>query len=146
MGATGQMRGWHTTKPCAPPIKSHISHPVGDSARQGHAANVFERRDDVLSYAKDDDLGFQIYCMRVGSRRRYVPDFQVRLAGGTMLALEIKVTDSPQNKAKRDALNQWGKAIDAAGGFGRWAWDVTFKPGEVPDIITKHAAVAEPAE
>nr|WP_206340814.1 hypothetical protein [Marinicauda algicola] len=84
--------------------------------------------------------------MRAGSRRRYVPDFLVRLAGGTIFAPEIKGTDSPQNKAKRDALNEWVKAINAAGGFGRWTWDVAFKPGEVQDIIRKHAAVAEPAE
>ena len=38
------------------------------------------------------------------------------------------------------------KAINAAGGFGRWTWDVAFKPGEVQDIISKHAAVVEPAE
>jgi len=38
------------------------------------------------------------------------------------------------------------EAINAAGGFGRWAWDVAFKPGEAQDIITRHAAVAEPAE
>ena len=44
--------------------------------------------------------------MWAGSRRRYVPDFLVRLAGGTILVLEIKGTDSPQNKAKRDALNE----------------------------------------
>ena len=45
-----------------------------------------------------------------------------------MLALEIKGTDSPQNKAKRDALSEWGKAINGTGGFGQWAWDVAFKP------------------
>jgi type III restriction enzyme len=146
IGATGLMRTWYTTKPCFPTTKSHISHLVGDSAWEGHAANVFEKREDVLAYAKNDHLGFQIYYMWAGSRRRYVPDFLVRLAGGTILALEIKGTDSPQNKAKRDALNEWVKAINAAGGFGRWAWDVAFKPGEVQDIITKHAAVAEPAE
>ncbi|MBM9595508.1 hypothetical protein JM664_13500 [Rhodobacteraceae bacterium MCCB 386] len=146
IGATGLMRTWYTTKPCFPTTKSHISHLVGDSAWEGHAANVFEKRDDVLSYAKNDHLGFQIYYMWAGSRRRYVPDILVRLAGGTILALEIKGTDSPQNKAKRDALNEWVKAINAAGGFGRWAWDVAFKPGEVQDIIARHAAVVEPAE
>ncbi|SHJ34652.1 type III restriction enzyme [Palleronia salina] len=81
--------------------------------------------------------------MWAGSRRRYVPDFLVRLSGGTILALEIKDTDSPQNKAKRDALREWVKAINAAGGFGRWAWDVAFKPGEVQDIILKHAKAVE---
>jgi type III restriction enzyme len=138
IGATGLMRTWYTTKPCFPTTKSHISHLVGDSAWEGHAANVFEKREDVLAYAKNDHLGFQIYYMWAGSRRRYFPDFLVRLAGGKILALEIKGTDSPQNKAKRDALNEWVKAINAAGGFGRWAWDVAFKPGEVQDIITRH--------
>jgi type III restriction enzyme len=57
--------------------------------------------------------------MWAGSRPRYVPDLLVRLAGGTILALEIKGADSPQNKTKRDALNEWVKAINAAGGFGR---------------------------
>jgi hypothetical protein len=38
---------WYTSKPCFPAIKSHISHLVGDSAWEGHAANVFEGRDEV---------------------------------------------------------------------------------------------------
>ncbi len=68
----------------------------------------------------------------------------MRLASGTILALEIKGTDSPQNKAKRDALNQWVKAVNAAGGFGYWVWDVALKPAEIQDIVTKHSAVVEP--
>jgi type III restriction enzyme len=126
--------------------KSHISHPVGESAWKRYAANVFEKRIDVLAYARNDHLGFLIYDMWPGSRRRYVPDFLVRPAGGTILALEIKGPDSPQNKAKRGVLNEWVKAINAAGGFGRWTWDVAFKPSEVQDIITKLAAIAEAAE
>ena len=81
--------------------------------------------------------------MWAGSRRRYVPDFLIRLANGTIVALEIKGNDSPQNKAKRDALNEWVTAINAVGGFGRWAWDVAFKPGDVQDILTKHAGARE---
>ena len=119
IGATGQMRTWYTTKPCFPMTKSHISHLVGNSSWEGHAANVFEKRDDVLAYAKNDHLGFQVYYMWAGSRRRYLPDFLVRLSGETLLALEIKGTDSPPNKAKRDALDEWVRAVNAAGGFGR---------------------------
>ena len=144
IGATGQMRTWYTSKPCFPAIKSHISHLVGDSAWEGHAANVFEGRDEVIAYAKNDHLGFQIQYMWAGSRRRYVPDFLVRLSSGKILALEIKGTDSPQNKAKRDALSEWVKAINGTGGFGQWAWDVAFKPSEVQDIVTKHANAAVP--
>ncbi len=146
IGATGQMRTWYTTKPCFPTTKSHISHLVGDSSWEGHAANVLETRDEVEAYAKNDHLGFQIYYMWAGSRRRYTPDFLVRLSGDTVLALEIKGTDSPQNRAKRAALDEWVKAINMTGGFGRWAWDVAFEPSEVQDIITRHAVVSEPVE
>ena len=138
IGSTGDMRTWYTSKPCFSSVKSHISHLVGDSAWEGYAANVFEAREDVLAYAKNDHLGFQIYYMWAGSRRRYIPDFLVRLSCGTHLVLEIKGTDSPQNIAKRDALNEWILAVNSAGGFGTWAADVAFAPSEIDDIITKH--------
>lgn len=137
IGATGHMRTWYTTKPCFPTTRSHISHMVGDSSWEGHAANILEKRDDVVAYAKNDHLGFQIYYMWAGSRRRYVPDFLIRFTNGVTLALEIKGTDSPQNQAKRHALNEWVQAINAAGGFGQWAWDVAFNPDEVQDILDR---------
>lgn len=142
IGSTGRMRTWFTSKPCFPTSKSHISHLVGDSAWEGHAANVFEKRSDVRAYAKNDHLGFQIQYMWAGSRRRFLPDFLVLLANGTMLALEIKGVDSPQNKAKRDAMAEWVNAVNQAGGFGRWAWDVAFKPAEINDILTRHSTAS----
>ena len=93
-----------------------------------------------MAYVKNDHLSFQIHYLWGGSRRRYLPDFLVRLANGKTLALEIKGTDSPQNKAKRDALAEWVTAVNAAGGFGTWTWDVAFEPAQVHDIIAKHSA------
>ena len=138
IGATGQMRTWYTTKPNFPAVKSHISHLVGDSSWEGHAANVFEKSRDVFAYAKNDHLGFQIQYLWSGSRRRYVPDFLVKYVSGKMLALEIKGTDSPQNKAKRDALAEWVNAVNEVGGFGQWACDVAFEPSEIEDIIRRN--------
>lgn len=139
IGSTGQMRAWYTTKPNVPTQKSHISHVVGDSSWEQYAANIFETRDEVVAYAKNDHLGFHINYLWQGSRRRYVPDFIVRLSNGVTLALEIKGEDSPQNKAKRDALAEWVLAVNAAGGFGKWVWDVAFVPAHVTDIVLKHA-------
>ncbi len=138
IGSTAQMRTWYTTKPNFPAIKSHISHLVGDSSWEGHAANVFEQSDEVFAYAKNDHLGFQIQYLWSGSRRRYIPDFLVKFASGKLLALEIKGTDSPQNKAKREALAAWVEAVNAAGGFGRWSWDVAFQPSEINDIVLRN--------
>ena len=138
IGSTGQMRTWYTTKPNFPAVKSHISHLVGDSSWEGHAANVFEKSGDVLAYAKNDHLGFQIQYLWAGSRRRYIPDFLVKYTNGKMLALEIKGTDSPQNKAKRDAMAEWVEAVNEIGGFGMWSWGVAFDPGQIQDIIVSH--------
>lgn len=138
IGSTSQMRTWYTTKPCTPTLRSHISHVVGDSAWEQYAANVFEAHADVVSYAKNDHLGFQVHYLWAGSRRRYVPDFLVKLANGKTLILEVKGEDSQQNRAKRDALAEWIAAVNAAGGFGGWVWGVAFQPAEVHDILIQH--------
>jgi type III restriction enzyme len=143
IGSTAQMRTWYTTKPNCPTSKSHISHVVGDSSWEQYAANVFESSNEVgskvLAYAKNDHLGFQIHYLWQGSRRRYIPDFLVKLANGKTLALEIKGEDSPQNQAKRDALAEWVTAVNSAGGFGKWAWGVAFEPIQVQDILLHQA-------
>lgn len=138
IGSTSQMRTWYTTKPSTPTLRSHISHVVGDSAWEQYAANIFEAHADVVSYAKNDHLGFQVHYLWAGSRRRYVPDFLIKLANGKTLILEIKGEDSPQNRAKRDSLAEWVAAVNAAGGFGSWAWSVAFQPAEVHDILIQH--------
>jgi len=43
----------------------------------------------------------------------------VHLANGKPMHIEIKGINSPQNKAKCGALNQWVIAINAASGFGQ---------------------------
>ena len=141
IGATGQMRAWYTTKPNAPTVRSHISHVVGDSAWEQYAANVFETRDEVLAYVKNDHLGFQVHYLWNGSRRRFIPDFIVKLANGKTLVLEIKGEDSPQDRAKRDALKEWVAAVNGAGGFGQWVCDVAFRPEAVFDIVALHSGV-----
>ena len=60
-----------------------------------------------------------------------------------MLVLEIKGEDSPQNRAKRAALEAWVKAVNSAGGFGVWAWDVVFQPAGMH--ILRVPAVQQPA-
>jgi len=141
IGSTRAMRTWYTTKGNQPTKKSQISHVVGDSAWEIYAANLFDSSDFVSAYVKNDHLGFQVHYLWGGSRRRFLPDFIVRLSNGKTLVLEIKGEDSPQNVAKRDALARWVQAVNAKGGFGIWCWDVAFEPAQVHDIVRRHAAV-----
>ena len=60
------------------------------------------------------------------------------MRSGKTLVLEIKGEDSPQNRAKREALNQWVEAVNAKGGFGPWCWDVAFMPAGVQDVLARH--------
>jgi type III restriction enzyme len=144
IGSTRAMRTWYTTKGNQPTRKSQISHVVGDSSWEIYAATLFDASEKVHGYAKNDHLGFQIYYLWGGSRKRFIPDFIVRLANGRNLVLEIKGEDSPMNSAKRDALALWVKAVNAKGGFGRWCSDVAFKPAELQDILSRHAHGNQP--
>ena len=139
IGSTRYMRTWYTTKPNVPTVKSQISHAVGDSTWEGHAANVLETSDKVVSYVKNDHLGFQIHYLWNGSRRRFLPDFLIRLANGKTLVLEIKGVDDDQNRAKRAALGAWVQGVNQRGGFGVWTHDVAFEPSQIADILMCHA-------
>lgn len=139
VGSTRYMRTWYTTKTCQPAQKSQISHVVADGAWEAHAANVLETSPQVQTYAKNDHLGFQIYYMWNGAKRRYIPDFLIKLSSGKTLVLEIKGEDSEQNKAKRAALDAWVAGVNQKGGFGVWSWDVAFEPHQIQDILVSHS-------
>jgi type III restriction enzyme len=74
-----------------------------------------------------------------GVVRTYRPDFLVRLTSGPILALEVKGQDSPQNQAKRDALDEWTRAVTGYGGFGRWTWTVSRAPSDLADLLDRAA-------
>ena len=141
IGSTRAMRTWYTTKVCHPTQRSQISHMVADSAWEQYGANLLETSKQVAAYAKNDHLGFQIYYLWNGARRRFIPDFLIRLSNGKTLVLEIKGEDSEQNRAKRAALDVWVKGVNSKGGFGAWCWDVAFQPAQIHDIVEKHAAI-----
>ncbi len=139
LGSTRAMRTWYTTKTCHATQKSQISHMLADSAWEQHAANLMEMDARVLAFAKNDHLGFQVFYLWNGVRRRYLPDFLIRMSNGKTLVLEIKGEDSEQNRAKRAALDAWVSAVNAKGGFGVWCADVAFKPAEMADILARYA-------
>jgi len=138
IGSTADMRTWYTTKPCRPTERSQISHAVVDSSWEQYAVDVLEKHGCVQAWARNDHLGFQVHYLWSGSKRRYVPDFLVKLSNDKTLVLEIKGQDSPQNREKRAALDLWVRAVNEHGGFGIWCCDVAFEPAQIHDIISRH--------
>ena len=139
IGSTREMRTWYTTRIAEPTQKSQISHIVVDGGWEKYAANVVEVHPKVAAWAKNDHLGFSILYLWNGSKRKYIPDFLIRYESGKMLVLEIKGQDSPQDQAKRAALDLWVQAANAHGGFGTWAWDlVVGDAAGMRDVVDKH--------
>ena len=143
IGSTRMMRTWYSTKPVIETVKSQISYAVADSTWEAYTTQILENRFEVAAYAKNDHLGFQVYYLWRGSRRKFVPDYLITLANGKRMVLEIKGEDSDQNRAKRLALDAWVRAVNSRGGFGVWCWDVVkSEPARVDDVIIHHAQSA----
>jgi type III restriction enzyme len=139
VGSTAEMRTWYTAKRCHSTVRSQLGAMVADSAWEQHAANVLETSPDVVAYAKNDHLGFEVHYLWNGARRRYVPDFLIKLRGGVMLVLEVKGQVTDQSEAKHAALLAWCEAVTTAGGFGEWRAEVVSEPAAMQDALARHA-------
>jgi type III restriction enzyme len=120
-----------TSKSCwatgARPPKCHISHVVLDSTWEEALALALENHPSVLSYAKNQALGFEIPYLDGGVLRRYLPDFLVRLdlGGGepVNLVLEVKGMRDETDRAKAQTTRDlWVPGVNALAHFGRWAF------------------------
>ena len=129
--STGDMRTWYTGKPNEITVKSHINFCVFDSTWEASEAYELDANPYVASWAKNDHLGFEILYVYQGVVRKYRPDFLIRLSNGKLLVLEVKGQDSQEHRTKREFLDEWVQAVNQHGGFGNWAWDVSFHPKDV---------------
>lgn len=142
IGSTADMRTWYTTKPCQPTTKSQINNLVVDASWEAHLANIIESpsmKDFIDSYVKNDHIGFFIYYMWNGSKRKYLPDYLIKLANGKTLLLEVKGQVTEQEEAKWAAARRLIEAITSKKIFGAWVFDVVTDMAKVQDVILKHA-------
>src|SRR5690606_27096150 len=101
---TADMTPWRTTKPCESTRRSHINACVYDSAWESYHASRLDsdhNADVVHAWEKNDHLGFEVWYAFHGARKRFRPDFLVRLTDGRMLVLETKGEDNDENRTKR---------------------------------------------
>jgi type III restriction enzyme len=135
--STGDMRPWSTKKPTEWVKKSHINLAVYDSQWEMGAGQELERNKHVISWVKNEHIGFVVKYLYNGIIHDFWPDFLIRLDNGATLVLEIKGIDSTQNKEKRRYLEEWIDLVNEDGNYGSWSWDVAFHPSEVRNIIEK---------
>jgi len=136
--STGDMQPWFTRRPCEPAVRSHINLCVFDSRWEASEAFELDRNSNVAAWVKNDHLGFEILYVFKGVVLKYRPDYLIRLSNGKMLVLEVKGQDTQQDRTKREFLSEWTKAVNAHGGFGDWACDVSRNPKDLLNILQTH--------
>jgi len=138
MRTTADMQTWYTSKICFPTTHSHISHVVCDSSWEATESYILGKNPDVVAWAKNDHLGFEIYYVFEGVVRKYYPDFLVKLSNKKTLVLETKGQPSPQSEAKKEALQEWVMAVNTLGEYGQWCSDESQSVADVDGVIQRH--------
>ncbi len=141
IGSTSEVL-FRTSRICHSTRKSHISHVVTDTLSWEHTvAYQLERIPFVISYARNDHLGFTIPYEYQGITHSYTPDFLVKIQksdGSTiMVILEVKGFESEQDKAKEIGAKRWVSAINYYAEFGKWAFLVCRNPRNLEEELKK---------
>lgn len=133
--STADMTAWYTGKPCERTKRSHINFCVFDSRWEASEAFELDRNPNVEAWVKNEHLVFEILYVFKGVVQKYRPDFIIRLKNGNYLVLEVKGQDTQQDRTKREFLDEWVRAVNAHGGFGKWQWAVSTHPLDVASIL-----------
>ncbi|WP_370089410.1 BPTD_3080 family restriction endonuclease [Ekhidna sp.] len=136
--STSDMPTWYTSKPNEWHKRSHVSHTVFDSTWEANNAKILDTHPSVKSFIKNDHLGFVIKYQFKGVIRNYYPDYIIQMTNDEYLVLEVKGQDNDENRAKRDFLNLWVKAVNQNGQYGKWNWAVVFNSDEIRDILNTY--------
>lgn len=116
-----------TTKEVRETIKSHINYVVADTEEweQG-VAKKLEQMPEVLSYVKNQNMGFTIPYEHQGVAHQYLPDFiaVLEMPDKSKLNLLIEVTGKKDDKKKmkiKTTRDLWAPAVNNFGKYGKWA-------------------------
>ncbi len=122
--------------------KSHVSHVVADTnSWEQKVAQSLEEMPEVLSYVRNDHLGFSIPYTQKGEQHEFIPDFIARVAlpgEESILNLILEVSGQAlEDKLVKvsSARTLWVPAVNNHGGFGRWAFLEITDPWNVKNTI-----------
>lgn len=109
--------------------KCHINYAILDSNWEGTFCKIIENHPKVISYVKNQGLGFEV-PYRIGTESRtYIPDFIVRVDDGhgkedpLNLIVEVKGYRGEDVKDKSSTmLTYWVPGVNALKEYGRWAF------------------------
>ncbi|MBN3034811.1 MAG: DEAD/DEAH box helicase family protein [Bacteroidales bacterium] len=137
-GSTRYVNGT-TTKQVFPTSRSHVNLVVMDSEWEGICAKTLEEIPQVLSYAKNQFLGFAVPYQKDGTDRQYFPDFLARIKtrSGSVANLIIEITgmNTDKDEKKWFVENRWLPAVNAVREkYGMERWHFTEVAGDIRNI------------
>jgi len=109
----------NTSREVYPTLKSHVNFVVMDSEWEGIAAKTLESIPQVISYVKNQFLGFSVPYIKDGKDRNYFPDFIVRVKSnrkpGTVLNLIVEISGFSNDKDEKKwyVENRWIPAVNS---------------------------------
>ena len=123
--------------------KCHVSHVVLDSSWEAKLAQVLEdEMNEVISYVKNFQLGFNIPYTLDGEEQNYLPDYIVRADDGhgkdDLLNLIVEVTgERKKDKAAKVATARtlWIPAVNNHAAYGRWAFVEITDPWDAKNTL-----------
>ena len=139
---------FQTTRQVLVAGKSHLNYVVLDSIWEAKVAQVLDRLDQVIAYARNDHLGLRIPYTHEGKSANYIPDLLVRFddGGDGPLNLLIEVTgERRSDKATKVAAARdlWVPAVNNDGRFGRWSFLEVTDPHDAGNLIRSALMVPE---
>jgi type III restriction enzyme len=118
-----------TTRWKTDPRKCHVNWVIADSDWEAEFCRVAEAHPRVLAYGKNHNLGFEVPYLLGGQKKRYIPDFIVRIDDGRgpddPLNLVVEISGYPKgNKTdKAGTMNAyWAPGVTNLKTYGRWAF------------------------
>jgi type III restriction enzyme len=133
-GSTAEVDFW-TAKKVKEVERSHLNYVVQDSKWEQSAAYHLDASPHVVSFVKNQGLGFAIPYLHAGGDHEYFPDFLVRLASGVTLVLETKGGRDELEGVKAQAAERWVSAVNADGKHGEWAYALVHNMNEIPALL-----------
>ena len=119
--------------------RCHVNWAICDSTWELELCRVLEQHPRVLSYVRNQNLGFEVPYLSGSGPRRYLPDFIVRIDDGRgsddvlNLVIEVKGYRGEDAKDKKNTMDAfWVPGVNNLGTHGRWAF------AEFTDVHTMH--------
>jgi type III restriction enzyme len=133
VGSTADVDFW-TVKRVKEVERSQVNYVVQDSKWESSAAYHLDDSPHVVSFVKNQGLGFAIPYLHGGGDHEYFPDFLVKLTNGVMLILETKGHDELEG-VKAQAAERWVSAVNADGSHGEWRYALVHNMNEIPALL-----------